>query len=107
MEGSQQETEEYYSSIQLFAKGGSIRKIPFAEITGVSLTEPKMQEELEASLTAALGARMPKPPPPPRDYREVIGRSVPVPLRRGKGRGIRRAGGKGRRFQLALRVLAS
>jgi len=70
IEGSE-ETESYYSAVHLLSKG-AIRKIPFAEIAGIALTDPKMQEELEASLIAAVEARMPKPPRPPRDPREVI-----------------------------------
>jgi ubiquitin len=71
VQGSDQQVEEYCSSIQLLSKG-SIHKIAFESITGVSFMEPKMQEQLEASLLAAIEAKMPKPKPPPHDPREVI-----------------------------------
>jgi len=70
VDGCKDETEDYFSAVHLF-KGG-IRKIPFADIDMVQLTDPKMQEELESSLMAALESRMPKPPRPVADNREVI-----------------------------------
>jgi len=70
VDGCKDETEDYFSAVHLF-KGG-IMKIPFADIDMVQLTDPKMQEELESSLMAALESRMPKPPRPVADNREVI-----------------------------------
>eukprot|EP00928_Gymnodinium_smaydae_P089680 TRINITY_DN735_c0_g1_i2.p1 TRINITY_DN735_c0_g1~~TRINITY_DN735_c0_g1_i2.p1 ORF type:complete len:844 (+),score=129.08 TRINITY_DN735_c0_g1_i2:63-2534(+) len=71
VEGSKDETEEYYSSLHLFAQG-AMRKVQFADIELVQLTDPGMQQELEKSLMATIEQQMPKPAPPPKDNREVI-----------------------------------
>eukprot|EP00933_Yihiella_yeosuensis_P007958 TRINITY_DN113185_c0_g1_i1.p1 TRINITY_DN113185_c0_g1~~TRINITY_DN113185_c0_g1_i1.p1 ORF type:complete len:850 (-),score=167.67 TRINITY_DN113185_c0_g1_i1:317-2782(-) len=71
VEGCTDEAEDYFSTIQLFA-GGSIKKVPFADVLEVQLTDPKLQEELEASLLKSLDAKMPKPALLPSDMHEVI-----------------------------------
>eukprot|EP00930_Biecheleria_cincta_P039756 TRINITY_DN2729_c2_g1_i1.p1 TRINITY_DN2729_c2_g1~~TRINITY_DN2729_c2_g1_i1.p1 ORF type:complete len:840 (-),score=159.14 TRINITY_DN2729_c2_g1_i1:138-2594(-) len=82
--GCKEQTEEYFSAVHLLGAVATIgiRKISFSEIEAVSLTDPKMQEELEHSLMVSLEARMPKPAPPPADNREVIsifGREAAIP----------------------------
>ena len=72
LEGSKDQTEEYFSMLQLFEEHGSIRKIPFRDVAEVSLVDPLMQEQLGKCLEAALASQMPKPLPPPKDSREVI-----------------------------------
>jgi ubiquitin len=69
--GSEQQVEEYCSSVQLL-QNSNIFKIPFDAISGVTFLEPKMQAQLEASLLASIEAKMPKPASVPTDTREVI-----------------------------------
>lgn len=71
IEGSKDQTEEYFASLQIFEEG-SIRKIPFQNILEVSLVDPKMQEQLSKSLLTTLEKQLPKPLPPPKDHREII-----------------------------------
>jgi len=67
------EPEEYYAALHLFAEHqGAVRKVPFGEVEQVTLVDKQMQEELSKSLAASLESQMPKPPPPPKDHREVI-----------------------------------
>mmetsp|Transcript_77686 Transcript_77686/g.134607 ORF Transcript_77686/g.134607 Transcript_77686/m.134607 type:complete len:533 (+) Transcript_77686:89-1687(+) len=69
--GQDSVTEEYYSSVHLFSHG-HLKKVDFAQVVGVKVVDPHMQELLEASLIASVEAKMPKPAPPPRDSREVV-----------------------------------
>eukprot|EP00442_Polarella_glacialis_P018204 CAMPEP_0115079318 /NCGR_PEP_ID=MMETSP0227-20121206/18041_1 /TAXON_ID=89957 /ORGANISM="Polarella glacialis, Strain CCMP 1383" /LENGTH=844 /DNA_ID=CAMNT_0002466807 /DNA_START=84 /DNA_END=2618 /DNA_ORIENTATION=- len=71
VQGCQEATEEYFSAIHLF-ENGAISKIPFADISSVQLTDPTMQQELEKALMSSLADKIPKPPAPRRDSREVI-----------------------------------
>jgi len=71
VEGSKEETETYYGTIHLFAKG-SIRKVSFADVDGVELLDPRLQEQLEASLMAEVEGKMPKTAAQPVDSREAI-----------------------------------
>jgi ubiquitin len=71
LEGSKDETEEYFSCVHVFSDG-AIKKVFFENITGVKFTDPQMKKQLEASLLAAVDASMPKPPPPPVDSREAV-----------------------------------
>jgi ubiquitin len=71
VEGSQEAIEDYCASIQLFS-AGSLRKIMFADITEVTLTDPQMQTQLASSLLATVDGRMPKATKPAQDQREVI-----------------------------------
>eukprot|EP00435_Cladocopium_sp_Y103_P050651 s972_g15.t1 len=71
IEGSKDQTEEYFASLQIFEEG-SIRKIPFQNVVEVSLVDAKMQDQLSKSLLATLEKQLPKPLPPPKDNREII-----------------------------------
>merc|ERR1719456_2150046 len=78
--GSKEETEEYFSNVQVLTDSGTVKKIPFDEIDGIKFIEEEMQKQFEASLLAAVDQRMPKAPPPPVDNREAVSvRAVRAP----------------------------
>ena len=71
LEGSNDETEEYFSIVHIFSDG-AIKKVKFEDISGFKFTDPEMREQLEASLLAAVDASMPKASSPPADQREAL-----------------------------------
>jgi len=71
LEGSNDETEEYFSTVHIFSDG-AIKKVKFEDISGFTFTDPEMRKQLEATLLADLDASMPKAPLPPVDHREAL-----------------------------------
>jgi len=72
--GSEQkpETEQTCEAVQLLVPGVGLKRISVSDIKGVSLKDPEMERQLEASLLSVVQSRTPKPPAPPRDPREAI-----------------------------------